>query len=283
MAPENPYDPNFPMPPVPPLPPGPPPMPYVTGGGDGEGGAYLPPYSFGAAWERGFVVFKANYAALLGATAILFGAGVVDTVVRAVLEQIEPMLVLLWALPFTLCVSLPLNAGAMLVGARAARGGKAEIADIFLGYQRLGWVIIWSLLLGLACIGLMIPGVIAAVVAFAAGGETVGLLVTIPVALIYMGVFLCLSMRFFFVPAMLVDPELAPQDIFTTAKTSWKVTEGNWPSLLGLSIVVGLLAGATFFLLCLGILFLGYPIYLAIMGTAYAMVVNPLSMRSRVA
>lgn len=249
------------------------------GGGGGRGGAYLPAYSFGGAFERGMAVFKSNYGVLLGTAAVIFGTSVVDMAVRAVLEQVEPLLIVLWALPFTFCVTIPLSAGAMLVGARAARGGKAQITDLFLGYKRLGWVILWALLVSLAFIGLMIPGGIAVAVAFAAGGETVGLLVAIPLVLIYLGVFLCLTMRIFFVPAMLVDPELVPRDIIATAKASWALTRGNWPSLLGLSIVVGLLMAATFLLLCVGILFLGYPIYLAIMGTAYAMVVSPLVVR----
>lgn len=273
MAPEHPTHPSASEPPAPPGS-----TPMFQGGGSGDPHSPLPLYSFGAAWDRGLVVFKANYPVLLGTAGIIVGAGLVDMAVRAVLEKIHPIVETLWAIPFALFVTIPLKAGAMLVGARAARSVRAtsKIEDIFLGYARLGPLILWALLVSAVSIALMLPGGLLVAAGFMAGRDTVGVIVLIPVLLLYAALFLCLGVRFYIVPAMLVDPDLARRDIIDTARTSWRLTAGVWPSLLGLNIVLGVLMAGTLLLLCLGVVFLGLPIAFAVIGSAYAMLVNPL-------
>jgi hypothetical protein len=270
MPSENPYDPSELPPPLPPPITIEPPAVSLA----------LPPYSFNQAWERGWQVFGAQYPVLLGATGILVGAQVFNTLVQNVLLKPSPLFSLAFAFLYYLCVGLPLTAGLQMVAVRAARGGKATLADLILGYARIGWLLLWTLLAGCVVMAALVPAGLVAWAVYALAGPDIMLAALLVMGVVYTAVSLCLCMRFFYVTSFLLDPLLPRTDLFGAIVSSWRLTAGIWPSLLGLYIVVAFLTFATVFLLCIGVVLLGYPMLLAITGAAYALIANPLVVRS---
>lgn len=260
----SPYDPFEPQPSTPP------PLPPMAAT------PQLPPYTFEGSWSGGIAIFKSQYPMLLAVTAIILVVQVVSTAINAGLEQIQPCLAGMWNIAITFGVSIPLSASYFLVGARAARGGKIDLNDLLLGYRRLGWIILWSLIVGCTAAALFIPGVVIVVVAASAGGESAAWITGVPLFLFYMALFMYLSSRLIFTTSMLVDPALPELQMFAAAKANWELTRSSWLSLIGLMLAVGLMLIGSLMLLCAGIVFVGYPLYYAIMGFAYATIVAPL-------
>ncbi|HZW07979.1 MAG TPA: hypothetical protein VFF65_12725 [Phycisphaerales bacterium] len=241
----------------------------------------LPPYTFEGAWSAGLAVFKTNYPMLLAAGAILVGVQVVASIIQAALEQVEPCLASFWSLGISLGVSIPLGVSNFLIGARAARGGKVELADLLLGYRRLGWLILWTLAFGVAAVIALIPGVLVVMAVASSAGQDAALIAGIALAvLVYLPLFIYFGTRLYFVLPILVDPAIPKLSLGDAVKASWSLTRTSWLSLFALGFVVGLLLVATILLLCVGVIFLGYPVYLSVIGAAYAMTVAPLVRQS---
>jgi len=234
-----------------------------------------PPYSFSAAFELGWGTFTANYGVLLAASAIMLVVNLVDNVVEKALGAVHFLLQFAWALPFFLLVTMPLYAGVLLLAARGIRRGKCRFDDLSLGYLRLGPVVVWSLLMLAAMLVIAMPGIAAVWSAFFSRNDGLFLAVVIGVAVLYACVFLFLIARFGFVVALLADPDIGRLEVSQAVRVSWQTTAKCWPSLVGLQLVVTVLVLASLLLLCVGIVFLGYPLWIAVGGSAYALLFTP--------
>src|SRR5262249_4175169 len=152
-----------------------------------------------------------------------------------------------------LLVSVPLSTAVIVLAGRAARGRKANIADLFLGYRRLGTLILWSVMVaGASCI-VMIRGAAAVGGVIAMGGREAVWLGFVASMLIYAVIFLVLYARFGFVGPMLIDPDVPRRDLFTTVRLCWEATSEGALGLMGLLVVAGLVTMATVLILCVGV------------------------------
>jgi hypothetical protein len=232
----------------------------------------LPALSFEEAWSFGMQGFKANYGLLVGVGFAVLGVSAIDNVVTSMLEQISEIGQAIWMIGMGLLVSIPMSAGMVLVGANVARRGRGTFTDLFLGYRRLGALLGWSLLAGLAGATLVGPAVLLVLALQRTSGNDVAVVVGICVGLVYLVGFIFVGTRLQLVGPMLVDPHLPARPIMATVKAAWGMTsEGKWLSLFVIYLVAGIMMMASILLLCIGLPLVGYPLYIAVTGAAYAM------------
>ena len=162
-------------------------------------------YSFGNAFSVGWKGFTENYGLMLGVSFLILVANFIPTLITLpfnlaaggannsmafmVMNQV-------FSLGWSLLVSLPLTLGGIWIGVKIARGDKAVFSDLWIAYQRLGWVILGALLSYLLIIIIYIaaalcggvPAVVIGLVIALLGGSTelaigCGLVIGIPIAL----------------------------------------------------------------------------------------------------
>lgn len=174
-----------------------------------------------------------------------------------------------------------LFAGLVLAGANTV-ADRPLASDVFLGFQRYGRVLLAHLLTMLCLLGvvvvayvpLIVCGVLAAVVGRQDQGALVflvglGLIVTL--GLLFAGMVL-VGFRVFFISTIVADPQLGSMGVMEAFRLNWAtVTPGRAFSLLGLTMVVGLLVALSVLLLCVPCLLAGLPFMLAAYGAAYAL------------
>ena len=251
-------------------------------------------YSFGNAFSVGWKGFTENYGLMLGVSFLILVANFIPTLITLpfnlaaggannsmafiVMNQV-------FSLGWSLLVSLPLTLGGIWIGVKIARGDKAVFSDLWIAYQRLGWVILGALLsyllitiiyiIAALCGG--VPAVVIGLVISLLGGSTelaigCGLVIGIPIALCAILYGLA---RFILMLLPIIDPKMgrmSPPDAMTWAfKRSG--TGIAW-SLVGLMIVVGLILGLSFAACFLPYIFLGLPLMQTVMGAAYALITS---------
>ena len=93
------------------------------------------PFTVGNAFDLGWKSFTSCYGPLLGVSAIFFGIGIGIGLVGAVIPLADFVLNVLigWAL----------YPGMAYVGIRACREGRAEVGDLFVGFQCYGRSLLW--------------------------------------------------------------------------------------------------------------------------------------------
>lgn len=276
--------------------------PYAAPGLDRTGAAAAPgdatalgltsrPYSFSAAFDLAFRTFKTQWASLLLMSLIMLGISIGLAVPQWIVTGIgavsgDPALesaamiagtVLGYAL--SILVSAPLMAGVAVAGANAA-AGRANVADVFLGFKRYGTVVLASLLVYLIMFVVFVPaciplGVAAAFAQSVTGGPNEAALGIVIAAAVVSFVLLLLGFatvyaRTGFTAAIVADPELGRLGVFEAVRLNWARTSVRTGfSLLGLLILTSLLASLSLLLFCVGYLLVGLPLMWAVLGACH--------------
>ncbi len=232
-------------------------------------------FSFSAAFEQGSNTFKTRYGALLGAVVVfilvMLGAGIVQAIVNAAFGLgYEHDSMTIPDLLITIFFSNVFGPGIFLMAVQLHRGESPGMGTLFAGFSRY-----WPLV-GIGVLLSLIFGAIAIGVAFFAG---VGMLTSSADGLALGGGFviavlvgLCLSLFFMtrlaFVGILCIDPQrqLGVADSFAT---SWRMTGPIFWPLLGLIIVLSLIFIVSAVLLVLPAVFIGAPLFLAVLSAAY--------------
>ncbi len=240
-------------------------------------------FSFSAAFEKGFNTFKTRYGTLLGAVVVfilvMLGAGIVQVIVNAAFginNEYDSMTIP--DLLITIFFSNVFTPGIFLMAVQLHRGESPGMGTLFAGFSRY-----WPLV-GIGVLLSLIFGAIAIGVAFFAG---VGMLTSSADATtgwMFGGGFaiaafvgLCLSWFFMtrlaFVSILCIDPQrqLGVADSFAT---SWRMTGPIFWPLLGLIIVLSLILIVSIALLVLPVVFIGAPLFLAVLSAAYQLAVG---------
>ncbi len=237
-------------------------------------------FSFSAAFEQGSNTFKTRYGALLGAVVVfilvMLGAGIVQAIVNAAFGLgYEHDSMTIPDLLITIFFSNVFGPGIFLMAVQLHRGESPGMGTLFAGFSRY-----WPLV-GIGVLLSLISGAIAIGVAFFAG---VGTLTSSADGLALGGGFviavlvgLCLSLFFMtrlaFVGILCIDPQrqLGVADSFAT---SWRMTGPIFWPLLGLIIVLSLILIVSIALLVLPVVFIGAPLFLAVLSAAYQLAVG---------
>ncbi len=237
-------------------------------------------FSFSAAFEQGSNTFKTRYGALLGAVVVfilvMLGAGIVQAIVNAAFGLgYEHDSMTIPDLLITIFFSNVFGPGIFLMAVQLHRGESPGMGTLFAGFSRY-----WPLV-GIGVLLSLIFGAIAIGVAFFAG---VGMLTSSADGLALGGGFviavlvsLCLSLFFMtrlaFVGILCIDPQrqLGVADSFAT---SWRMTGPIFWPLLGLIIVLSLIFIVSAVLLVLPAVFIGAPLFLAVLSAAYQLAVG---------
>jgi hypothetical protein len=178
----------------------------------------------------------------------------------------------------SIAVGLPLQAGFAYAGVRAARG-RAEFTDLFIGFKRWGAVVSTGLLLAACALGIfalcclpLIVGGIASAGTREPWPAALGLVCSLPIVIAAV-VFLCV---FLSIPLLLVvDPRVQARWGPGALSIAWQLGKRTSPSFFLLALCVGIICQLSVLACIVGIVLFGIPLYLAIMGTAYAMLAEP--------
>lgn len=247
----------------------------------------MPPYSFALALGRGVELFKEHWPRLMLATLLVVGVSLVLGVINAVLEAIMPPLAVVVNILLAIFVSYPVTTGAVLYCVRLARGdpGATGPAVMLVMQQRylrcVGACVVLVLLMiaiSLPFIGLVVAGALGGYYWSQTSSGTIPwwLVPAIVLAIGMLVVIYYLACRVAFLPLIAVDPACGDVGIGEALTSSWRLTRGHGWSLLGLFIVLSFAIFASLFLLCVGVLLVGYPFGLATIGAAAAMILQPL-------
>ena len=192
---------------------------------------------------------------------------------------------------YSIFVLIPLLAGLIWMGLRAARGQTPMIGDILRGYRRfptvLGTYVLVYILILIPLILALAVG--AAIIFFGVGFEVfkdgvqkqdfdsfslVAFLGAGAWAFICSIVMYWIGLRTSFALLVAVDESISARGPLACIEMSWKMTRGRALSLLGLFITMGVMMFATLFACCLPVIGLGYPLALTMYGLAYNMLLN---------
>lgn len=262
-------------------------IPSFPGSVPQESAPVMPPYSFAIAFSRGVELFKAHWAQLMLATLLVVGVSLVLGVINAVLEAILPLLAAVVNILLAIFVSYPVTTGVVLYCVRLARGdpGATGPAVMLVMQQRylrcVGACVVLALLMlaiSLPFIGLVVAGAVGGFYSSQSSSGTIPwwIVPAILLAISMLVVIYYLACRIAFLPLIAIDPACGDVRIGEALSASWRLTRGHGWSLLGLFVVLSMVMIASVFLLCVGVLLVGYPFGLATIGVASAMILQPL-------
>ena len=263
-------------------------------------------YSFTNVWGQSWAMYKKSWLMLTAGVAIYLVANIPTQISNLAQNGLlfgqqknpdQPA----WAaisggigcfiLIYSIFVLLPLLAGLIWMGLRAARGQTPMIRDILRGYRRfptvLGTCVLVYILILIPLILALAVG--AAIIFFGVGFEVFKDSVQqqnfdsfSKAALLGAGAwtFICIivmywiGLRTSFSLLVAVDESISARGPLACIEMSWKMTRGRALSLLGLFITIGVMTLATLFACCLPVIGLGYPLALTMYGLAYNMLLN---------
>ena len=240
-------------------------------------------FSFSAAFEQGSNTFKTRYGALLGAVVVfilvMLGAGIVQAIVNAAFGLgYEHDSMTIPDLLITIFFSNVFGPGIFLMAVQLHRGESPGMGTLFAGFSRywplVGIGVLLSLIFGAIAIGVAFfagIGIVASSAGFTTswvlgGGFVIAVLVGLCLSLFFMT-------RLAFVGILCIDPkrQLGVADSFAT---SWRMTGPIFWPLLGLIIVLSLILIVSIALLVLPVVFIGAPLFLAVLSAAYQLAVG---------
>ena len=263
-------------------------------------------YSFTNVWGQSWAMYKKSWLMLTAGVAIYLVANIPTQISNLAQNGLlfgqqknpdQPA----WAaisggigcfiLIYSIFVLLPLFAGLIWMGLRAARGQTPMIGDILRGYRRFPTVLgVAVLVYILALIPVILAlAVGAAIIFFGVGFEVfkdsvqqqnfdsfskAALLGAGVWTLICFIVMYWILLRTSFALLVAVDESISARGPLACIEMSWKMTRGRALSLLGLFITMGVMMLATLFACCLPVIGLGYPLALTMYGLAYNMLLN---------
>lgn len=185
-------------------------------------------------------------------------------------------------------VATPVAIGGLWVLVRLHRGHHdAGLKDFVQPFRRYGAVLLGQLLLNACFLCLGLAGLlVAAIVAFSIGfvgkmvsfagpGENVGGVIMfvglVTGSILFMLVMLWGFARLIGSMILLVDDDVGPLGVVEALKRSWQVTSGHGASLIVLFMACGVIVMLSVLLFCVGLFFLGIPLYMSIIAVAYAL------------
>ena len=263
-------------------------------------------YSFTNVWGQSWAMYKKSWLMLTAGVAIYLVANIPTQISNLAQNGLlfgqqknpdQPA----WAaisggigcfiLIYSIFVLLPLLAGLIWMGLRAARGQTPMIRDILRGYRRfptvLGTCVLVYILILIPLILALAVG--AAIIFFGVGFEVfkdgvqqqdfdsfskAALLGAGAWTFICIIVMYWIGLRTSFSLLVAVDESISARGPLACIEMSWKMTRGRALSLLGLFITIGVMTLATLFACCLPVIGLGYPLALTMYGLAYNMLLN---------
>jgi len=249
------------------------------------------PYSFSTAVDLAIHTFKKQWVPLLLMSLIMLGISIGLAVPQWIVTGIGVMssdpdvrgamtivaMVLGWVL--TILVTAPLMSGLTVAAANAATG-RANVADVFLGFKRYGAVLAANVLVYLLMTVVFLPayipvGLAVALAPSVSGGSNeiaIGIAVAgfaITLVLLALG-FAMVVARTGFAPVIAADPDLGKLGVMEAIRLNWSRTSvRDGVSLLGLTILTILVVTLSLLLLCVGYLLVGLPLLWAVIGSVY--------------
>ncbi|MHC5115036.1 MAG: hypothetical protein ACYTGP_11490 [Planctomycetota bacterium] len=172
-------------------------------------------------------------------------------------------------------IGWPLYPGAFYVGVTAAREGRVDVADLFIGFRWYGRSLLVCLIMFAVTLTCFVPVIVSGLTLVAIGGFTgnmpwaVIVLVMGASLLLSLGATLLVTVRLMFAYGLVVDPALGELPAIQAIARSWDLTQGFTASLFGIFLLVVLIVVASVFLLCVGYPLLGAPLATAVYGAAY--------------
>lgn len=250
-----------------------------------------PEFTFSSCANQTIAVFKSRWSQLLTVAGISFGGYLVlagpqlfGAVYDAANGSTEPSPVNLLGVccsgMLNIFVGLPFFYGCLHAATGAIRG-TMKLGDVLIGFRSYGTTLVGSLFVvavyaGVAMVA-YIPLIVAMVIGVASsprgGGESALILAgliggLLMIALLMVGAALVV-MRLFFVPLVAIDPALGSMGVARAINYSWRASKGCGWSMTGALIVFSLIAALSFLLLCVGYIFIGLPLLMAMLAVMY--------------
>ena len=238
-------------------------------------------YSFSNSISLGWQILKDNYWPLvLSCFVAMVIIGVGGTIAG---------LVPFGSAVFSIFVTTPLSVGLWWWTVLASRGEKPTVNKIFsvfsdkyltvVGISFVIVIIFYALMFGAIFVGGLIAGVSILAILTASEQASAGdfesialgaLLVPVIFATI-IGTLLGLFSyaRLAWAPLIAMDPEEKATNFGECMGRSWNMTAGNWFSIFFLFVFLSIVMFVSFLLLCVGLFFLGIPLYVAAAASAY--------------
>jgi hypothetical protein len=223
------------------------------------------PLDISLALSSGWALFKEHMGIMVGAGGIYFGILFAAIMVGAII-------------PFAnIFVQGPLTGGLIILTLNLSRYDQAEISDMFLGFKNYGWLLLVTLVQGAVIVAAIVPGVIVLVVggllpvmqAQQAGGTPE--LAGTSIALLIVGFLLLLVLVMiaavctYFWLFLVADKR---GEFGEALAAGYRAGKMNFWSILGLSILLGLVVMVSAIPCGLGLIF-SIPWSFAIMANAY--------------
>jgi hypothetical protein len=223
------------------------------------------PLDISLALSSGWALFKEHMGIMVGAGGIYFGILFAAIMVSAII-------------PFAnIFVQGPLTGGLIILTLNLSRYDQADISDMFLGFKNYGWLLLVTLVQGAVIVAAIVPGVIVLVVggllpvmqAQQAGGTPE--LAGTSIALLIVGFLLLLVLVMiaavctYFWLFLVADKR---GEFGEALAAGYRAGKMNFWSILGLSILLGLVVMVSAIPCGLGLIF-SIPWSFAIMANAY--------------
>ena len=223
------------------------------------------PLDVSLALSSGWALFKLHMGIMVGAGGIYFGILLAAGMVGAVI-------------PFAnIFVQGPLTGGLIILTLNLSRYNQADISDIFLGFKNYGWLLLVTLVQGAVVVAAIVPGVIVMVLggllplmqAQQAGGDpefggtTIALISVGFLLLLILGTIAAVFTYFWY---FLVADKRG--EFGEALSAGYRAGKMNFWSILGLSILIGLVVLVSVIPCGIGLIF-SIPWSFAVMAKAY--------------
>ena len=264
-------------------------------------------YSFTNAWGASWGTLKATWLRLAGAGVIyllanipVYGVNAVQMIGQLIQKQnpdeakvavataAVSVLTGCFVFIYQIFVLLPLAAGLIWVATRAVRSHRVVYGDLLRGFRRFPSVIGTVLLVGVVqFIPIMLGlSVLATIVWFGIGfanfkdgiqwkdfddASRAAIIVGLAWVIICAVICYWIAIRTTFSLFVVVDETLGRRGPLASIETSWRMTKGRALSLLGLLICLSVACMATLLACCVPFIFVGMPLCLIVVATAYNM------------
>jgi hypothetical protein len=274
---------------------GAPPIPPIQPGPLGAGQNQLPPlpeYSFSNAFSHGAAVFKRHWGVLVLMMLIAVAMSFASSFFSELLGIISPVLSLVMNYGIQIFLLTPISYGVLLVATRMARGetsvSRVSIGNMFEPFKNRYWPsVLAGLMVFLVTFG---AGIAAAIIGGAVGGTTwlaLGMpnagqpleivwIIGVVVFAVSFAIILVPLVSLMLVPVLVTDDRSGLMPVGRAVSTAWNLTRGKRLSIFAVVVCGGIIAALTVLLLCVGIVLVGLPYFLAIVGSAAAMLIRPL-------
>ena len=217
------------------------------------------------ALSGGWALFKLHMGIMVGAGGIYFGILLAAGMVGAVI-------------PFAnIFVQGPLTGGLIILTLNLSRYNQADISDIFLGFKNYGWLLLVTLVQGAVVVAAIVPGVIVMLLGGLLplmqaqqagerpefGGTTIALISVGFLLLLILGMIAAVFTYFWY---FLVADKRG--EFGEALAAGYRAGKMNFWSILGLSILIGLVVLVSVIPCGIGLIF-SIPWSFAVMAKAY--------------